>query len=192
MPSGIPLHTAAHGVPFLVRPSEALQERESYFDARACLGDGRIAQKRGIPIPTFFTAKCYFSLRNDAEAVKSAERSGGEAGKKSFPEAKIALLRETMEGIAMSALTLDLDDRLRFGNLPAADASKLLPPEPIKTVPGGISKTSSIERADGYAPLRLHHPQHRPQLEAPKHYMLDLLEMHRGVEAAATREVILF
>jgi|GEM_PF-2023451 len=93
-----------------------------------------------------------------------------------------------MENYRMSSVTLDWDDRDNIGiqGLYAPDAAVL---QPFHPAPSGLSAASSISRAeDSPTPLR-----HRPQLEPPKqHYMLGLLDLHRGVEEVASKELVLF
>jgi hypothetical protein len=94
-----------------------------------------------------------------------------------------------MEKTCMTSVTLDWNDpdKLRaVQGLFAPDAALF---QPIQTVPNGLSFDSSIARAEGEFPP----PRHRPQLEAPKqHYMLDLLDLHHGVEKAVSKELGIF
>jgi hypothetical protein len=90
-----------------------------------------------------------------------------------------------MEG-RMSAISLDWDeDALRIQGLYAPDAVTLQAPN---LAPSGLSAASSIARAENI-PLP---SRQRPQLEPPRHYMLDLLDMHRTVEDTVAKELTLF
>lgn len=93
-----------------------------------------------------------------------------------------------MEKTGMSSMvSLDWDDdgKLRLHGLQPLDP--IHPIQPSRA-PSGISAASSIDKAEGEAP-----PRHRPQLEPPKrHYMLDLLEVHQGIEGVVSKEIIVF
>lgn len=85
----------------------------------------------------------------------------------------------------MTSVTLDWNDsdKLRVNGLFAPDLALF---QPIQPVPNGLSLDSSIGRVEG----EFHPPRHRPQLEAPKqHYMLDLLDLHQGVEKTLSKEL---
>ncbi len=84
----------------------------------------------------------------------------------------------------MSTVTLDWD-KVRTCGIPAADPAVFQPPRPIANE---FSSSSSIDQAESGVRL----PQHRPHLEPPRHYMIDLLEMHLGVEEVVAKEVTLF
>lgn len=89
----------------------------------------------------------------------------------------------------MTSITLDFDDddKVRIQGLAAAEAAAF---QPLKSVVAtGLSTDSSIGKADGVASP----PRHRPQLQAPRyHYMLDLLDLHQGVEGVVSKELIVF
>ncbi len=85
------------------------------------------------------------------------------------------------------SLDWDDDDKLRIHGLFPTDTVN--PIQPARETPGGLSAASSIEKADGEAPP----PRHRPSLEPPKrHYMLDLLDIHQGIEGAVSKELTVF
>ena len=88
----------------------------------------------------------------------------------------------------MSTVALDWNDtdKLRVHGLFSPDAALF---QPVRPVPNGLSSDSSIGRTEGELPTT----HHRPQLEMPKrHYMLDLLDLHREVEGAVTKELSIF